>query len=199
MTHPIQPLPGEDSDAGRFARALAQLLGPAYQPADGTLVAADLYALGQALADARDTTLDAVAEAFAAEASRLLPELEASYGLAVRGDLTDAERRTILLAKVRAARAGTPQAIETALDPYDPDAKVFENTAAAVAATDPRAVFRVAVRIKVAVWNDAAKLAAIRALCEQMKPAHAKAAVCTRVGFRFNDPDSLFDRDVFGT
>jgi uncharacterized protein YmfQ (DUF2313 family) len=204
-------LPGEESDAGEFARQLATILGTAYQPADGTVVAADLYALGQALADASAINTSSVAEAFADTASALLSELEVAYGLTPRHDATKADRRAALRAKIRAARAGTPQAILRAVTLFDVSAVVHENTAAAVAtaaAAAPttadallcrRHVFVWAVEIAAAVYADSAKRTAIRAIVQQMKPAHTRVNVCTQVGFYCDDPNSLVDRDVLGS
>jgi hypothetical protein len=79
MTH--QPLPSGDSEADRFARALALLRGPEISPADGTLVAEDLRVLGQLLADGRAAVLRAVAQGHPRTATDLLPDLEAEYGL----------------------------------------------------------------------------------------------------------------------
>lgn len=200
--NPLAAAPTEESAAGDVARLLVKLLGPAHSAPDGSLNAADMLALGGALAAVRDTTLAALAEAFVTSASQLLAELEAAYGLPVRRDLGDDARQARLTAKVRAARAGTPQSIERALRAIDPAATVYENTPTTVPrdAVGERFVFYWSVRLTLAVWTDPASRAAIEALCEQMKPAH------TDFGLHVNDPDvgflfdvSGFDRDAFGS
>ncbi len=198
--------PTEATDDGDFARQLATLLGPAYQAGDDSNNAAEFLALGGALADVRNVILDSLREAFATEAWDLLSELETIYGLPVRTDLAEEDRQARLVAKIRAARAGTPQGILRAVAPYDTTAQVFEVgpsdvTQEADLPTAPgaaRGVYQWALQIASAVYDDPTKLAAILAIVEQMKPAHTRGSVCVTVGFRFDDPDSLFDRDVFG-
>jgi hypothetical protein len=111
--------PTEATDDGDFARQLATLLGPAYQAGDDSNNAAEFLALGGALADLRLVIIDSLAEAFANEAWDLLSELETIYGLPVRTDLDEEDRQARLVAKIRAARAGTPNSILLAVSTYD--------------------------------------------------------------------------------
>lgn len=204
--------PTEDSADGAWARRLAEALGTALQASDGTAAAADLLALGGALADIEQARRDLADEAFADSAYDLLAELERAYGLPVQPERSAADRRTDLLAKIRAARAGTPDEILRAVRTIDGTATITENTPATVpreadVAVPPtagaeRQVFRWAVRLAVAVWSDTTKRARIAALCEQMKPAHTAVTLHTNSttdGFRFDDSASLFDRDALGT
>lgn len=197
MSDVVQSLPSEDSEDGKFARQLARLIGPAIQPADGTNIAQDMLALGGALADARATLRDLLAEAFADSAWDLLSELERVYGLPVREDLSRSQRQTRLVAKVRAARAGTPDSILLAVAPYDTTASIYENVAADVTYY-PSAVFLWDLIVSAAVHADAEAIIAIRAIVEQMKPAHTKCFVVTKVGFKFGDSGSLMGRDAWG-
>lgn len=192
-----QAIPTEDSDAGRLARMLLRALGPAYSGGDGSRTAADFLALGQALADGRDTNLVALAEAFVDAAADLLTEHERAYGLVPRADLGAEDRRTRLVAKVRAARAGTPQAIARALASIAADAEIFENDrAAAVASGVDHAVYVFAVLVATDVYANSDLLGLVRAIVQQMKPAHSRGNVGTRAGFRCDDPLSLTDRDL---
>jgi uncharacterized protein YmfQ (DUF2313 family) len=189
-------LPTEASDAGDAARRLATLVGPAVQAPEGSAAAADYYALGQALVDARATNNASLDEAFADTATQLLSELEAQYGLTPRPDMALADRRARLVAKIRAARAGTPNSILTAVHAIDPTAVLYENTAADVAATNPRGVFIWALQIAEATYFDAEKRRSILAIVEQMKPAYTQGNTCVTVGFLTDDDESLTDRDV---
>jgi uncharacterized protein YmfQ (DUF2313 family) len=203
-------VPTEAGVAGDFARQLVRILGPAHNAPDGSLNAADFLALGGALADARATTLAALDEAFADSATQLLSELEAMYGLPVRPDLAVATRRTRLVAKVRAARAGAPNEVLRAVHALDPTATISENTPSDVPqepdqATPPRAgaarlVFLWALWISDAAFDDAETRAAIGAICTQMQPAHTDHSLHTNdpaLGFRFGV--DAFGRGAFFT
>lgn len=194
--------PSEQSEAGDAARRLAQLLGPVVQPAEGTAIACELYALGQALADALGTSQRALDQAFADAATVMLPELERSVGLPVRPDLTDAERQARLVAKVRQARGAQPARISRAARALTgglaATAVVFESSVASIQSVGGPAdrVYLWALVIPASIYTQPQLLAAITALLEAMKPAHTKFNVGTRFGFRTDDPDSLTDRDV---
>lgn len=212
---PAVTLPTEDSAAGEYARQLASLLGTAFQAADGTAIAADLLALAGVLADARAHLRQLADEATIAGATDMLAEFEREYGLPVRADRTDADRQADLIAKVRAARAGTPQSIVAALAPIT-TVTVYENTPSNVPQSPDywaadhtypllagarRHVFRWSVRADAAVLAVDDKAAAMRRIVAQMKPAHTAVTFHSNDpanGFRFDDTASLFDRDVFG-
>lgn len=198
-----QALPSEATDDGDLARQLLEILGPAYQAPDGSNNAADFLSLGGALADVRAVLRDALAEAFADTAWDLLSELETIYGLPVRTDLSQTDRQARLVAKIRAARAGSPQDIKRAVGAINPTVTVHENTPTiATTAGYPRGVFLFAVRLAVTVWNNPSLRAQIDALCRQMQPTHTNHSLHTNdpaVGFRCNDPNSLVGRDAVFT
>ncbi len=193
-----QPLPSGDGDGARIARNLAVLLGPAYQPADGTAIADDLQALGGAIADARAAGTRAVDEAFTDSATDLLTPYEERLG-APSPTSSNPERRARLTVQRRASGAGTPDRFLAAVRAAAAEAALYENTCTAVAATDPRGVFRFAITIPAGTWSSPSKLAAVRGAAERAKPAHTRCTVGTRVGFRLDDPESLLDRDLFGS
>lgn len=193
---PLQVLPTEQSLAGDFARQLAMLLGPAYAPSDSSRIGQDLLALGGALAGAHATNLAALNEAFADTAVQLLSELEAEHGLQVRPDLTTPQRQARLVAKIRAAFSGTPQDMLTAVRTLAPEATILETRAADVAGPDlerRRAVFRFAVTLSLAHLLDANIVGQLRAILDQMKPAHTGYTLGLSIGFFCDDPNSLTD------
>ncbi len=196
--------PTEDSPDGEFARKLADAIGSALQASDDTAAAADLLALGGALADARQLLRDALDEAFPDTAYDLLSEWERALGLPAQPELSAQARRDRLVAKVRAARAGTQSDILTAVRALDATASIYENTPATVPqpptpgaddtlfptprAGDKRLVFLWALRVAETVWNDSTMRARVDALCDQMQPAHTDHSIHTNdpaLGFRF--------------
>lgn len=189
-THLI--LPSGDTDADRFAREIAILRGPEVTPADGTVVAADFRALGGALAGARTTVLRAVAQAHPSSASDLLDELEEQYGLANGADLTTAERRTRLRAKVRARLRGTEAAILATVRTIAPTA-TLQGVAWSSVTAYPRATHRFAIILPVATYDDGTSRDTIASAVAQQSPAHVEPRVTTRVGFRCDDSLSRLD------
>jgi uncharacterized protein YmfQ (DUF2313 family) len=193
-----QSLPTGSTLEDEFAREIAHALGPAYQPADGTLAAAELRADGTGLALVYEDVETAIGQAFVNTATVMLAEWEQRLGLPTDLSLSDASRQAALTAKLRGIFGGTPQRILLAVRALAPEAVITENLATAVAAAEPRNVFLFAVTISAAHWADDRIRASLRAAIEQMKPAHTAANVVTKVGFLFDDADSLFDRDAFG-
>lgn len=186
------------SPAGYFGRLWLKALGTAYQAANGSVNAADALALGGALAAGAATTRAIRDEMFADTATQLLAEWEASYGLAVREDLTAAQRQARLVAQIRASRAGTPAGILLAVRTLAPEAELVEWTAADVAATDPRGVFRFNVVVSAAHLADDDLAAQLRSVIEAMKPAHTGYALVESAVCRFDDATTPFDSSVFG-
>lgn len=189
MAHLI--LPSGDGDDDLFAREIAILRGPEVSPADGSVVAEDFRALGNALGNARSTVLRAVAQAHPGQASDLLGELEAQYGLANGADLYITTRQARLLAKIRARREGTEDAILATVRTFAPTA-TLEGVTWQEAVFYKRGTHRFAVVVPVAIF-DSPTLPLIRASIEQQKPAHTEGRATTRVGFRCDDPLSRCD------
>lgn len=190
-------LPTGDTETDRFARELALLRGPEVSAADGTLVAASLRTQGETLANARAVVLRAVAQAHpgsAASADGLLAELETQYGLPSGAGLSDAARQQRVLAKVRARRAATENAILATVRTFAPTATITGFAWSDVTAL-PRNTHRFAVVVPAAIWNSPTRARIVDAV-EQQKPAHVEALVTVTVGFRYDDADSLLDRDL---
>lgn len=186
-------LPTGDTDTDRFARELAILRGPEITAQDGTLVAAHLRAHGELLANAREALQRAVGQAHPGSASDLLDELEEQHGLSPGDGLTTTQRRARLLAKVRARREGTENALLATVHALEPTATIQGFAWSSVTAW-PRATHRVAVVVPSATWANAATRESIRAAVEQQKPAHVEVHVTVTVGFRYDE--SLLDRDL---
>lgn len=198
MPHIPQALPSGTTKTDDRARRLALLIGPSIQPADGTLVAADLLALGGLLAYGHDRIAAAVAEAHPGTATELLDDLEEQYGLPNGADLTTAARRIRLLAKVRARREGTENALLATVRTLATTATIQGVSWSATTAF-PRGTFRFAVVVPVATFDDSALRQQIVEAAEQQKPSHTEARVTTRVGFRCDDPESRCDDTLLAT
>lgn len=193
-------LPTESGKGADLARQLGTILGTAARWASGTVAGAFLLALGDALSDVHTTITGAGDEAFATTATNLLDELETEYGLPVNTTLTTDQRRDRLVAKIRAARAGTPGGIVRAISAIDDTVEVIEITAPAAQLTDePRLAYRFTVLISDATYDDAGALAAVRQIIEQMKPAHTLGDIASGRPFTLDDPLlGRLDRNVLG-
>lgn len=198
MADDHQALPTEDTAAGELARQLARLLGPAYQAGDTSRVAADLLALGAALADTRATTTGTLDDAFVDATTHLLDEWEARLGLAPGIALATADRQARLVAKVRAAFGGQPDQIAAACDALGGagTTDVAENSVADVATTDLRGVFQFAVRVDTTTALNPQTVAVLQAIVDGMKPAHTRGSVTDALGFLCDDPYSLTNLTV---
>lgn len=192
--HALPTLAGAQGD---LARQLALLVGPAYQAGDDTRNAADYLALGLGLSEARASVLGLLADAFADTADDLLGEWEALYAMPARPDQTNAERRSTLGARARAGKAGTPQAIETALGLVCTAAvNVTEYTPPFPAGLETR-VFRLAVVVPTADQDNEALAPTLDLLLEVAVPAHVEWVITDNDNFLCDDPGSLcFDGPV---
>lgn len=201
-----QSVPSEQSLAGDFARQIAQLLGAAYQPADNTAIGAELLAYGGAIRDGRQTNLDGLSECFPDTAEQTLNKWEETYGLPVREDLVNLSlpnpyqiRQARLTAKVRAARAGTPQQITAAVAAIDPSAVLIQNLFSQIIAAggSPLGVYQFAIILATATLTNATLMSQIQAIVRQMKPAHTRGQFSNvnpftnfgnNSGFKTDDP-----------
>lgn len=199
---PARTYPTETSLAGALARKIAMAMGTAYNHADATVNSADALADADALVASRAQVVLAIAQAFVSNATVLLDELEAEYGLPIRRDMTNAERQARLVAKVRASRRGSPRSIENALVPIAGTATVLENLLTAVPIAPDgirRGQWHFGVLISAAKWADINIRAQALAIIEQMKPAYTTFALGVTSPFLCDDPNSLVDRDLLGS
>lgn len=187
-------LPTDAGDGGNFAREIGTNLGTAYQGPDDSAHAADLLTFGAALATMRARVRAAIDEMYPATATELLDEWETMLGLTVDRYLGVDARRARLLARWRALRGGTPQAIARAVTALlSGDEATVHEVAPSLVTETPERVFRFAVRVPLAYHLDAFTAAEMRSVVEAAKPAHTQAAITNRIGFRTDDPDSLTD------
>jgi hypothetical protein len=177
-----QPLPSGDSLDDRFARELALLLGTAYQPADGTLIAEDLRVLGGALGDVYTTQSRALDEAFCNTSIELLEKWEFRLGIPTNQGASVSDRQVAATAKRRAV-GGTHLRMIKALEVIDSTVAIVPTKAALVAGTDPRKVFQFAIVVSSATLTDSRKKPQIERVIDAMKPAYCGYSIVTRVGF----------------
>jgi hypothetical protein len=194
-------LGGTNAETLRQSRALALLWGPAYDAQDGTVAYADVTALGSALGLTRLRGRAAADEAFIDTASYLLSEWESMLGIARNPGAPTSVRRQRLLARWRALRGGTPQAITiavTALLNTGDVPTVVEAPVQDVPYAVEAAVFRFAVVLPDTgpAWTyflDPVFGNTVRQTVDAMKPAHTSYKVTNRIGFRCDDPQSVCD------
>lgn len=207
----VQALPtfalAGDPAATLVARAMLSLIGAGYQAPQSSLNAADFLALGSSFADVRSVLLNVWNNEFvtgATGASGLLTQWEETLGLQVDTTLPDADRRARLVAFVRSAIAGTPQAIESAVSALTGSCTVVEFTAAEVWASDPtpttatrRGVFRFVVLVPAAWVESTQKRSLVAQVVDRMKPAHTDYTIAADSAATFDEP-SGYDLSVYG-
>lgn len=185
-------------DKSRYARALAYAIGPALPAGDGSVNAADLLTLGDALATTEARLQDAASQAFPHSATDTLPIWEDAYGLPSRTDLTTAERQARLAARVLAGRTrGNAKAMMRAVSLLVGTCALYETLLSdAATAGDARLVYEFALVIPAAMYSKFE--AEVKQLVELAKPAHVYVGVGITRGFLTDDPNSLTDRDFLG-
>lgn len=189
---PTLALPSGATDADRFARSLATLIGPSITAADGTLVAEDLRELGATLADVRATVARAIDQAHASTTTDLLPEVEGELGLPYAEGLPTATRQARVLAKRRSRGDATRLGIERAVKTLAPDAEVTTNGAALVEGTDPLAAFRLRVTLG-DDWDDGALVPLLDALLATQASGPVTWTIGRSAGFRCAFRNSALD------
>lgn len=192
-------LPSGATEADRYARSLATLIGPSITAADGTLVAEDLRELGAALGDSRAVIARAIDQAHASTTTDLLPDLEGEYGLPYGEGLPTETRQQRLLAKRRSRGDATLGGISRAVVTLAPDAEVVANSAVLVEGTDPEAVFRLHVALG-DDWGDDALVTMLDAMLATQASGPVTWTIGRNVGFRCawrnTDADSRCDVDL---
>lgn len=191
-------LPSEAGVAGDLARQLARLIGPALQPGDGTVAAAELLALGGALAASRAALLGAIAEAMPQSTDELLATWERMLLVPRRGASTDDQRRAAILARLRAI-AADPTRLTRVLQGLT-DARhsgatielheVSHTEAAAGGGADPRMVFTLAVHHGTLPIDDTTLEDDFDEVLARTLPAH--------VGVIYATGGLIFDDNAFG-
>lgn len=159
-----------------------------------------LLGLAQELARVDARVSDLLDEADPSTAVELLPEYEAELDLVAAP--TIAERQATVVAR-RVRRQGfRPADFQDALAPLlaqaSADVVVIERSRAQVIAMgDDREIYRFF------VYRDPSLpgtyfLAAAQALVDDMAPSHTQGTVIESIGMLYDDPHSLYDRDLMG-
>jgi hypothetical protein len=198
MTRTRLYAPSDDTPGGAVARRLARLIGPALRAREGSVAAALLLGLGDALAAARARSRAALDEVFADTARETLSEWEALLGLPVREGASIDERRLDLVAKLRASFSASPSDIARMVRTWAPEARVLTAPVADALASDRRAVFRFALLLSATHAASSDLRARIAARLQSQAPAHAGWSTTSTAVFRCDSPDSLCDRDALG-
>lgn len=188
VTHSV---PTEATRAGDLARQLARLVGPAVQAPDTSVAAQEYLALGGALATARQTTLDALAEAFPQTADDTLPEWEAALVIPATVGATTATRRSALLARLRAI-GGSPQRAERAASTLAGATVTTAEYLWSDVLLSPRRVFRFTVVVPAALVDDVEFRAQLHELLERLAPAHCMWQVVSAAEFLFSTAGAGF-------
>ena len=110
------------------------------------MAAAEELALGQALADGRTATTNAVDNALPPTTTDLLAEWERALGIVVSPGLAIATRRATILAHIRAA-GGSPQRILASVETLAGGTCALAEWLATDVTPDPRQVFRFGVGV----------------------------------------------------
>ena len=191
------PEPSGTSKTDRFARQLARLLGvPA---ADGTLNAADLRALGAALAEGHDTFERVLDEMFVASAEELLATWEQALGVVTERSASVATRQATLTAHRRTSGGNSKLRTLTAVQALDSTATLATTPATSLSPATEREVFQWRIILAASVFDNAVTRSRVAAIVEKMKPAHTRGLLAVSDGpFLTDDPASLTDRDLLG-
>lgn len=187
---PFQNVPSADTIADTheltayFARALLELVGPAWQAPQGSVNEADFLTLGEALARGVEVVERAVAQSHPGSATDLLAELEEEYGLEGGALLSVPLRQQRLLTAFRSRSWPAPTAVLATLRGLAAEATMRAVSWPEVEGTDPSAVFRFIVLLSYAHLTDAFLQSQLeRALARQVGADEAWSVGRTR-GFR---------------
>lgn len=188
-THDLPTTAGPGPD---LARQLARLIGPAVQAGDSTVAAQEYLALGGGLATARQTTLDAISEAFPATARDTLSEWERMLRVPIRSGASTADRRAAILARLRAS-GGSPLRIKAACAAIVPTGVSLTEYTVSQVTANPRMVFRFAVGVGATAYNDAEQRGELEDVLQRAAPAHTTWNLSNGGAFRFDVAGAGFD------
>lgn len=202
-------LDGVDAPApARPAAAYAGMLAALLPPKLWSLIlgASTLYALLLACADelARldGRAGDLLNEADPSTAVELLPEYERELRLTPGATSIDERRGNVVARLVRRQRfrpADFRQALAPLLGQAADDVVVIERTRAfAIAIGDDREIFRFFIYRDPAL-SGTPFITSAQVMVDEMKPSHTVGTVIESVAAIYDDPHSLYDRDLMGT
>ena len=195
------PLGGTGDTAPAYARMLTALLPPGrVWRFVGSVLERVLLACADELERLHDRAIDLVNESDPSTAAELLPEYESELGLVAAS--TSEERRANIVARQVARQRVRPVDFKAALAPLlalDPDdVVVIERTPAQAAGMgDPREIFRFF------IYRDPGLpgtyfVASAQALVDKMAPSHTIGTVIESIDAEYDDPNTLYDRDILG-
>jgi len=185
-----------------YARMLADLLPPGrlWRRVTGILIPKLLLASADELARVETRVVDLLNEADPTTATELLPEYERELDLEEAS--TIAERRARIVARTIARQRYRPIDFQTALAPLlgqdADDVVVIERSHAfAVSIEDVREIFRFF------IYRDPNEpgtyyVESAQELVDQIKPSHTAGHVIESIDALYDDPFTLYDRDVLG-
>lgn len=188
-------LPTASGAGPDLARQLARLIGPAVTAGDSTVAAQEYLALGGGLATARQTTLDATAEAFPQTARDTLAEWERMLRVPIRPGATDADRQAAITARLRAS-GGSPRRIKSAAEVLAPAGVAITEYTYTQSAANPRRVFRFAVAAG-ALYGDEGLRAELDDVLQRAAPAHTTWNITNGAFLTFDSNDHGFDVAAF--
>jgi hypothetical protein len=188
--------------AAAYARMLANLLPPGkvWRLTPDSLLSKLFAGCADELARLDGRVTDMLDEADPRTATELLPEYESELGLESTG--TDEERRARIVARLIARQRYRPADIAASLAPLlgldAGDLVVIETShAAAVAIGDVREIFRFF------VFRDPGLggtwfVTSAQELLDAIKPSHTAGFVIESDNALYDDPFTLYDRDILG-
>lgn len=189
-------LPTASGAGPDLARQLARLIGPAVTAGDSTVAAQEYLALGGGLATARQTTLDATAEAFPQTARDTLAQWERMLRVPIRDGATDADRQAAITARLRAS-GGSPRRIKSAAEALAPAGVAITEYTYTQVTANPRRVFRFAVAVGPTLYADAGLLAELDDVLQRAAPAHTTWNITNGAFLTFDSNDHGFDVAAF--
>jgi hypothetical protein len=190
-------LPTEAGRAGDIARTLARLVGPAVQAPDDSAEAIEYLGTGALLAASRQRLLDTLAEATPQRASDLLTEWERALVLAVREDAAGEERRTAIVARLRAI-GGAPARLARAVAALaNEEVTLVERPHTDFPPGNTRKVLRVQILVSGAVLFDTELRAQLDELLDLLLPTHCTWIFQVEEVLTFNTANAGFDTAGF--
>lgn len=193
----------ESVDAGAYARMMTALLPPGrlWRLVGDSVLGRLFLACADELARVDGRSTDLLRESDPATVLELLPESERELALET-GALSIDERRARVVARTVARQRFRPADFQAALAPLlaqaPEDVVVIERTRAfCVLIGDDREIFRFFI-YRDPTLPGAYFLASAQQLVDQIRPTHTAGQVIESIDARYDDPHSLYDRDLRG-
>jgi len=196
------PAVASTASPDRYTRMMTALLPPGrlWRLIGSSVLLEVLAASADELGRLEQRSLDLLDEADPTTAEELLPEYEAELGLESTGSV--GERQARVVARIIARQRYRPSDFQTALAPLlgqdAEDVDVIETShAAALAIGDVREIFRFF------IYRDPSLpgtyyVASAQELVDTIKPSHTSGHVIESINGLYDDPHTLYDRDLFG-